>query len=352
VPLLIFKHKKHIFLKWLVVFLIINISAPSISFNSSAAKVIESNPLVAESMPRELTEIKNASYSYRQTMMHWKDGLFSSSGNVTLFLSNPSSSAIRIQADYYLNVWQQSCNKPNQLQGTITTISDIENRNITATPTKIGNLDLTGKFNHWFLGKTLVGNYPRFIMVEEMMYLHGIDGISESPQYTPVFDYQGNEIKTILGQSVETNKISWTGQRFYAGTICGLGTGPLINITLNYYYHSTSGILLLAETEIIEYMNADPGIYQKFTFNRTLRGINDDGSGLASESTTTSKQSWIPTDPRERDIFITILASGGIILLGIVAMVIIHHQGMKWKVKALLEYEELQKKQNEPQNQD
>lgn len=309
--------------------------------------IIQDKPISALNFPNDFAQMKNATYTYRQQMNHWKDGTFTSSGNISLFYTFPTSSEVQIQSNYNLNVWQKSCDEPNQLNGTIKTISNVTDRYISSTSIKIGNLDLSGKYHQWYIGSSLVGNFPHLIMIEEMMYLHGMDGINESIQDVPVFNYKGNEYITIMGEPIEAIKITWDGQRLYAGSICGIGLLPYINISSEYYYHPLSGILLEAKTYITEYMknSSDPFIYQQFEFTRTIRGLNDDGKWDSSTNITSTSNWWLNLRQEEREIIITIVASVGILAIGALAVILIHRQGTKWKAKALLEYEEIQKAQ-------
>jgi hypothetical protein len=297
----------------------------------------DQGPLQAATyFPNSITQMQSAEYEYRQTMDHWKDGQFQSSGTIKINYTEPVYELLRLSLYYDLNVWQKSCTSPNTLRGTMIMSVNRTSRVISNTGPTIGNLNKNGLYSQWIMGQSVGRDLPMEFFLEELMYLHGFDSFLNK-----TFTVVETAYVQIHGRSIEALRLNYQGQASYYGLICGLGYLPTLNMSYDYYYEVNSGLLLYARAVISEYLEFDPTVYQTHTFTRILHDLRFEGqSDLINPTTPPAPTVTYPWDnPEERDRFFAFLTLGGILVGGILAFILIHYQGKRWRVKAFLELE-------------
>ena len=263
------------------------------------------------------------------------DGQFQAEGDIRINYSQPIYGEIQLDLEYDLDVWQKSCSAPNSLAGEMILNVNATSRLIRSVPKTIGNLILTSRFTHWFLGQSLNQNLPKLFFLEELMYLHGYD-----PNMQQTFEYEGNHYLPYKGSLVEVKKLAWKGQYLYAGVICGLGMNPFMNISIEYFYEVQSGLLLVANAKITEYLLDTPSVFQTHEFSRYITSFTYEGQ--PSQTDMNSNPNWtdiLDDENPNKDLFLAAITIIGITGLAVMTIIKIHRVGLRRRVQALLELE-------------
>jgi hypothetical protein len=297
--------------------------------NAAASPTAASLPF-----PDDFKKFYSSNYSYSQTMIQWKDGKFTGTGNMGFNYSHEVPGRVNIKGYYDLNVWQKACDQSQSFNGKIQTIMNYTTRYTLSNPVTIGTLNQYQMLTNLYLGDTFKGNYLKLFFLDDIMYLHG-------NMHQEVFDMVGYEQVTVMGYPINCSRVQWVGQLIYAGYICGIGFAPLINCSVNYYYEVKSGLLVYSDTSYLEYIHNDTSIYQQHQIYKVLTNYAYVGQPKQTETTTTGNAlvNYFWSDQEARDRFNAFLIIIGIVIGGIVVVVIINKIALKRKVKFIIEYE-------------
>lgn len=306
-----------------------------------------STALSVPTFPNSIKKLTSANYTISQEMNHWNKGKFQATGKIGMTFSVPYPEEMPDRLDIKIwnkvDMWQRACDEASHYNGTTEMSVNNTNRKVLDNPKYIGAMNLAGTYSNIFLGETLNGNYPKLFFLEEIMYTRA----EIVPQ---TFQYEKNETVEYNDAMINCVKMSWVGQIFYAGFICGMGSNILINCSFDYYYECNSGLLLYSDVSMLEYLQSDQTVYQLHHITKSLDKLTYEGQP-DNEGSGNPIIDFFGNSLNEADMGYFYLTIGITAILGLAIFAIwkIHRAGMRWRAQALLKYEEelQQKKQTQ-----
>ncbi|MHA1895911.1 MAG: hypothetical protein ACTSU2_00830 [Promethearchaeota archaeon] len=129
----------------------------------------------------------------------------------------------------------------------------------------------------------------------------------------------------------------------YDGSVCGLGSGILINATVDLYYEVKCGVLLYSESSYLEYYYLDSQIWERHEITRTIQDINYINEPANNDG-------FIDPDKVEYGFWsdienrIGVLSIVGIITITLFGIYGIKRRAFRWKVEALKTIDNIEQK--------
>ena len=280
--------------------------------------------------PNSFDKINYVEYQIDQDMNHWVDGDFSGGGILNITYDHAVNGQVSLDADYSAEFWQKACTTASNFSGRLMVINNVDTRWTLSNPYSIGSQDLDEVYVQYFLGNCFSENGVKLFFLDDLWYLHNMIVQRE-------FELMEEEERIyLLDGFVDTIHIQWVGSFVYAGYICGIGEFPQVNCTVDYYYEPQTGILVYSSGHYLEYLTTAPTIYQDHILEKRISDLGYEGQPDPDQPDTI----WdIFTNNNNEAKFWSFIVIVGSILLGIVAIVIINKKSLKWRAKAIMEYE-------------
>lgn len=314
---------KRIWIKVLLSIITLNMiflqSFPFISANS------------ADLFPKRMNEVITANYTNHQTMLHWDDGKFIGNGQYFLNYTSPIEGKLEILGQYDVHFWHRACDAPDDYNGTTLISVNQTNRFIIENNKRIGSASLANQYTNLFLGETLQGNFSKLFLLEELFYI--TDVIHCEP-----FDFAGYSYINFQNEAINTTKMQWVGQLLYAGSICGMGVGPVFNCSFEYFYDTISGILVYSRVKIHQYLPDNPAIYQIHDFTNELTELHFTGQKDPDDSN--SNESIFSDPIANNSAFWPIISIFGIIFIGFFTIFLIRKKNLQDQARKTKETKE------------
>ena len=283
------------------------------------------------SFPDSIDKMQNAEYSFTQKLAHYGEGTFFGSGSIKLTYDHNLTGRLGILSNYDLKAYQ--CHStPSFFKGTLQTTHNLTTRYTIGTIKTIGSVNLNGMHTNWYLGDYANPDLSKEYQIDDLIYTHYVDNAQN------IFSWYGDAYVNIMGETITAHQIHWEGQKIYAGTICGIGTGPLINCSVDYYYEKQSGLLLATEATFLDYNSQDPSIYQLHTVSKTLISLKYEGQPDENDKSIFDNlfDRLFGENRRQAEAIMGIIA---IIGAGLLAIHLINKRSLKWRSQALVEFE-------------
>jgi DNA-directed RNA polymerase subunit RPC12/RpoP len=290
-----------------------------------------------------------ANYTTTQEMNHWNKGTFKATGKIGMTFTVPAPTEMPERLDITIwnkvDMWQRACDEASHYNGTTKIMTNSTNRKVLGNPEYIGAMNLANTYTNIFLGNSLNLNTPKWFFLEEIMY-------TRAEIVMEVFQHEKNDTVEYKDAMINCVKMSWVGQIFYAGFICGMGNNVLINCSYNYYYECNSGLLIYSDVSMLEYLQADSAVYQLHHITKTLDKITYEGQP-AGEGSGNPIIDFFGNSMSEADMGYIYLTIGITAILGISLFAVwkIRRAGMRWRAQAIIKYEEeLQHQKETPES--
>ncbi len=218
----------------------------------------------AQNFPTNPADITYIEYEYSQIFRHYTTNPLEAGGRIKINMKVNENSNYSLSSMYNLTVYPIICEGGVPFTGIINYTLDPSTRFIRDGSTNIGLMNPKNQFSNLFLSDTFLGtNYSTMFWLEDLMIIRGVI-------YGFNFVYNGTAYASIKGSMVECHRVSLTQTFLFGEYRCGLGSGIIMNSTVDYYYEKETGLLVYTQGNYYEYVYNEPNKYQSHEVRKTL----------------------------------------------------------------------------------
>lgn len=285
-----------------------------------------------QQFPNEFSDITYLKYSFQQSFTHYSTGSKTAGGIIMIDL-NEVTGYINFSIDHNLDVWTKSCTEAFEFDYDIDYRVDQNNRKIKYVDKYTGQFpgeDLENHYCYYYIDPAIDVGENRFLLHDDMMMFRGLPFHTSQFHCVDTEDSVAIQGDTYQAIHMQYNVYDSDPQLLYAGSICGLGYGIVINATIDAYYEVDSGMLLYSKAEYLEYYGYDHEIQQQHVIQRTVLDMDFQGEPTGSDGFTDTGTSSNPfwSDP-DNVRGVSIIA--GVFFGTFVAFMVIRKTRDKWK---------------------